>query len=165
MADKSGNPKQTKRSAGGETKSRTRTVEKERLTKAAKQFKMLGDPTRLEIVEFLKERWDQEQSEDQEPEKDGKSHGGARVTEICQKVSGAAKISSTFSHHIKELRRAGLIRVERDCKNRWCQIDAEVLASLHPFLSLPTPSKTPAILTGSVIGTNGTEGVSEIRAL
>jgi ArsR family transcriptional regulator len=40
---------------------------------------------------------------------------------------------STVSHHIKELRQAGLIRVERRGQNIHCWIDADVLRSLADF--------------------------------
>jgi ArsR family transcriptional regulator len=40
---------------------------------------------------------------------------------------------STVSHHIKELRHAGLIRVERRGQNIHCWIDPEVVRSLANF--------------------------------
>jgi ArsR family transcriptional regulator len=40
---------------------------------------------------------------------------------------------STVSHHIKELRQAGLVRVERRGQNIHCWIDAEVVRSLADF--------------------------------
>jgi ArsR family transcriptional regulator len=40
---------------------------------------------------------------------------------------------STVSHHIKELRQAGLIRVERRGQNIHCWIDADVVRSLADF--------------------------------
>lgn len=41
---------------------------------------------------------------------------------------------STVSHHIKELRRAGLIRVARNGKNIECRVDAGVLHELADLL-------------------------------
>jgi ArsR family transcriptional regulator len=40
---------------------------------------------------------------------------------------------STVSHHIKELRQAGLIRVERRGQNIHCSLDPEVVRSLADF--------------------------------
>jgi ArsR family transcriptional regulator len=40
---------------------------------------------------------------------------------------------STVSHHIKELRQAGIVRVERRGQNIHCWIDAEVVRSLTDF--------------------------------
>jgi ArsR family transcriptional regulator len=52
------------------------------------------------------------------------------VGELGQDLGLAA---STVSHHIKELRRAGLIRVERRGQNIHCWIDPDVVRSLADF--------------------------------
>ena len=42
-------------------------------------------------------------------------------------------VASTISHHIKELRRAGLIRMERRGQKMECWIDPNTLAALRDF--------------------------------
>ena len=42
-------------------------------------------------------------------------------------------VASTISHHIKELRRAGLIRMERRGQKMECWIDPNTLAALRKF--------------------------------
>lgn len=44
-------------------------------------------------------------------------------------------VPSTISHHIKELRRAGLIRMERRGQKMECWIDPETLKALQGFFS------------------------------
>ncbi|UCF93070.1 MAG: winged helix-turn-helix transcriptional regulator [Desulfobacterales bacterium] len=44
-------------------------------------------------------------------------------------------VKSTVSHHIKELRRVGLIRTERRGQKIACWVDPDILAALKEFLS------------------------------
>ena len=58
---------------------------------------------------------------------------GAYVGQLGQDLDIAP---STVSHHIKELRQAGIIRVQRDGQRMECWIDPEVLRELADFFSL-----------------------------
>ncbi len=44
-------------------------------------------------------------------------------------------VPSTVSHHLKELRRAGLIKTRRRGQNIECWVDPEILEELKAFLS------------------------------
>lgn len=60
---------------------------------------------------------------------------GPTVGEVCCCVTGTVKVSSTMSFHLKELRNAGLITMERRGKNMVCGVDREVLASLAAYFN------------------------------
>ncbi len=99
---------------------------------AAVMFKALGDPTRLHIFEFLRSCCCPvavEKSGDVRPA------SGPTVGEVCCHVTGAEQINSSISHHLKELRLAGLISVERRGKNMICGVNRETVAALAAFLS------------------------------
>lgn len=94
-------------------------------------FKALGDPTRLEILRLL-----------------GKSCGdgcrfqdGSTVSEIADRFGLAL---STVSHHLKELRGAGLIVCEK--KGRWvcCSTNFEALERLQSFLRWAVAGSEPS---------------------
>ena len=61
--------------------------------------------------------------------------GKAYVGELAQDLD---IVPSTVSHHIKELREAGLIRMERKGQNVECWIDQAVLGDLEHFFSKKT---------------------------
>lgn len=98
----------------------------------ADKFKALGDPTRLSIFQFLRECCEPvavgEEGEVRRVE-------GPTVGEVCCSVTGANKITSTISFHLKELRTAGLITMEKRGKNMICGVDRQVLCDLAVFLS------------------------------
>jgi ArsR family transcriptional regulator, arsenate/arsenite/antimonite-responsive transcriptional repressor len=97
----------------------------------AAMFKALGDPTRLHIFEFLRSCCCPVAVE----ETGAVRHvEGPTVGEVCCHVTGAEQINSTISHHLKELRLAGLITVERRGKNMICGVNREAVAALTAFL-------------------------------
>lgn len=94
-------------------------------------LKALGDPTRLSIYQFLRSCCC--------PVAVGETGEvrplqGPTVGEVCCQVTGAAKITSTVSFHLKELRNAGLISMERRGKHMVCALNREALRSLAEFL-------------------------------
>jgi ArsR family transcriptional regulator len=99
----------------------------------ASAFKALGDPTRLRIFEFLRECCGPVAVDEQ---------GGVRlvegptVGEICCHVTGEDKISSAISFHLKELRLAGLIHVDRRGKNMICSINRAAVAQLAAYFGV-----------------------------
>lgn len=100
-------------------------------TKIAAMFKALGDPTRLRIFSFLRACCCPvavEESGDVRPV------AGPTVGEVCCRVTGAERINSTISHHLKELRLAGLITIERRGKNMICGVNREAVARLAGYL-------------------------------
>ncbi len=97
----------------------------------AAMFKALGDPTRLHIFEFLRSCCCPvavEESGDVRPVL------GPTVGEVCCHVTGAEQINSKISHHLKELRLAGLITVERRGKNMICGVNRQAVATLAAYL-------------------------------
>src|SRR5437763_946265 len=88
----------------------------------AGRFRALGDPTRLRIFGFLSQYCC--------PVAVGEGGEvrpvqGPTVGEVCCSVTGAEKITSTVSFHLKELRNAGLITMERRGKNMICGVDKD----------------------------------------
>jgi ArsR family transcriptional regulator len=97
----------------------------------AAMFKALGDPTRLRIFECLRGCC--------QPVALG-STGEVRpvepptVGEVCCRVTGADRITSTISHHLKELRQAGLITMERRGEIMICGINRQAVEALAAYL-------------------------------
>lgn len=99
----------------------------------ARAFKALGDPTRLRIFRYLASECctaavDQEDNERPTP--------GSTVGEVCCSVTGEDHITSTVSHHVKELRQAGLIFVERSGRRMICSPNRDAIARLGKFLNM-----------------------------
>src|SRR5580700_1112959 len=102
----------------------------------AAMFKALGDPTRLHIFEFLRSCCcPVAVAETGEV----RPVTGPTVGEVCCHVTGAEQINSKISHHLKELRLAGLITVERRGKNMICGVNREAVAALAAYLAAEVP--------------------------
>lgn len=97
-------------------------------------FKALGDPTRLRIFEFLRSC-----SEAVAVGEVGEVRPtrGPTAGEVCCCITGSEQINSTISHHLKELRLAGLICVERRGKYMICSVNPEAVALLTNYLRGP----------------------------
>jgi ArsR family transcriptional regulator len=105
----------------------------------AAMFKALGDPTRLRIFAFLRSCCGPVAVEDSG---DVRPVHGPTVGEVCCSITGAERINSTISHHLKELRLAGLITIERRGKNRICGVNREAVAALADYLGMENGGKT-----------------------
>lgn len=95
----------------------------------ARAFKALGDPTRLAIFSFIRACGSQLGID----EESGDCHEVSEtcVGDICCTFDVAP---STVSHHLKELRNAGLINLEK--RGRWVyvRVNEPELAALAGFL-------------------------------
>ncbi len=58
---------------------------------------------------------------------------GPTVGEVCCQVTGAEKITSTLSFHLKELRESGLITMEKRGKHMICGVNRDALARLAEY--------------------------------
>jgi len=96
-------------------------------------FKALGDPTRLRIFEFLQAQCCPVAVEDETG--DVRPVIGPTVGEICCHVTGELTVTSTISFHLKELRQAGLITMERQGRHIICGVNRDAAARLAAFLS------------------------------
>ncbi len=106
------------------------------LVEYARMLKVLGEPTRLRIFQFLRACCcpvEVEDSGDVRPVKPG--DGPATVGEVCCHLTGDDKVHPNVSFHLKELRNAGLITMERRGKNMLCAVDPRVTSQLAAFFS------------------------------
>jgi ArsR family transcriptional regulator, arsenate/arsenite/antimonite-responsive transcriptional repressor len=114
------------------------TIEPTAVESLAGIFKALGDPTRLRIFEFLRCC-----SRDVEIDEAGQCRpaNAMSVGEVCCRLDQSM---STVSHHLKELRIAGLIRTEK--RGRWiyCSVNQQALDRIRQFLDQPPASCGPA---------------------
>jgi ArsR family transcriptional regulator len=89
----------------------------------ARIFRALGDPSRLAIFELVRECCQEDSAHS--------------TTDLRNSVSEIAKrfdlSLSTVSHHLKELRTAGLIRCERQGQHIFCSVNPDVLGLVEQF--------------------------------
>jgi ArsR family transcriptional regulator, arsenate/arsenite/antimonite-responsive transcriptional repressor len=102
----------------------------------AAMFKALGDPTRLRIFEFL---WACCCPVAVGDNGDVRPIQGRTVGEVCCYLTGDDRVPSTISFHMKELRNARLIRMERRGKSIACWIEPEVLNRLAAYFGGKEP--------------------------
>ena len=91
----------------------------------ARVFKALGDENRIAIFELLRSRCRSEGCTASEAAME------RTVSELAKEFDLAL---STVSHHLKELRHAGLINCERQGQRIHCAVNEEMLESLRDFL-------------------------------
>lgn len=117
----------------------------------AAAFRALGDPVRVRIFNFLrsakgpvavhKKSGAVRAVEDVEAEakeaKSGKRSEGVTVGDVVAHLSAAEKSASTVSHHLKELRQAGLIQMRRQGKHMICAVSMSSVARMASFLTDP----------------------------
>jgi ArsR family transcriptional regulator len=97
-------------------------VSKQRATELAEVFRALADPTRLAIYELVRTVSPEE------------GHTPGQIENTVSEIAKGFDLSlSTVSHHLKELRRAGLIRCERRGQFVYCSADSRVLGELEAF--------------------------------
>jgi len=100
-------------------------------------FASLADPIRVRIFRFLRGRCWPATVEDGE---ETWMAAGPTVGEVCTAVSGSKGITAKVSHHLKEMRLAGLIAVKRRGKNMICGVRREAVERLSDFLAdIDTP--------------------------
>lgn len=104
------------------------------LADTAAKFKALGDPTRLHIYQFLR---GQDLPIAVDEEGGVRPVSGPTVGEVCCHITGRERITSTISEHLKELRLAGLIVMERRGKNMICAVNPAETTLLATFFGQP----------------------------
>lgn len=95
-------------------------------------FRALGDPTRFKIFSFLRAR-----SFDVAVEESGEVRRveGPTVGEVCCHVTGIERANSAISFHLKELRNAGLISMDKRGKYLICRVNRDALAAIETWLA------------------------------
>lgn len=107
-------------------------VEVSNSERLAMMFRALGDPTRMRIFESL--RCCDQQIAVEENGECRPSEGSLSVGEVCCQLGGSP---STISHHIRELRLAGLIQTEKRGRTILCSVNHDALELLQEFVRQP----------------------------
>jgi DNA-binding transcriptional ArsR family regulator len=95
-----------------------------RTTDLATIFRALGDPSRLAIFELIRDCCGE-----------GSDHSAGDLRQSVSEIAKAFDLSlSTVSHHLRELRLAGLIRCERRGQHILCSVDSEALGAVDRFI-------------------------------
>jgi DNA-binding transcriptional ArsR family regulator len=95
-----------------------------------KASRALGDPIRLQILEFL--------TTCQRSVEIDETGGviGPTAGEVCCHITGTPKVSSTISKHLHLLEAAGLIAMEKRGKTVVCQLNRDGLGELAQSIRL-----------------------------
>jgi DNA-binding transcriptional ArsR family regulator len=95
----------------------------------ARIFRALGDPSRLAIFELVRECC-----------REDSGHSADELQNSVSEIAKAFNLSlSTVSHHLKELRTAGLILCERRGQHIFCSANPKVLGAVEQFLRSSEP--------------------------
>lgn len=120
--------KAEKRASDTAARVKAETKADERATaEVAAMFKALGDPTRLRILRYLR-------ADSASGNSDGVIVGDVALHLACLAGTPARKATSTLSHHLKELRHAGLVTMERRGKNVACAVSPNAVEKLQQAL-------------------------------
>ena len=107
-------------------------IREEDIMEYAEKFKALSNPNRLKIFLRLVTECCLVISDD-ELEGEVRDQGCACVGDIGKYLG---IVPSTISHHLKELRQAGLIKMERRGQKMECWIDPKTVEAMGAFFSL-----------------------------
>jgi len=102
-------------------------------------FRALGDPTRLHIFEFLRACCCPVAID---TVGDVRPIVGATAGEVCCHITGETQINSKISHHLKELRLAGLIQMEKHGRHMACRVNERAIEALAAYIRT-TPESMP----------------------
>lgn len=107
-------------------------LENKQINKFADMFKALSNPNRLKIFLRLIDCCVPAKVTDIQSSPNDDAAGCACVGDLGEDLG---IVPSTISHHIKELRQAGLISMERNGQKIECAIEPETLKSLKAFFA------------------------------